>query len=106
MAYGGGDDDESGLEAIHMGAYILEELGSSNAKRIIFVTDAAVHDTYLLSQFTVQETVDMLKADKITFDAIAPTSGHAYNQIIQLVNSNPGGVLYDIEDASVLSLHE
>jgi hypothetical protein len=106
VAYGGGDDDESGLEAIHMGAYILEELGSSNAKRIIFVTDAAVHDTYLLSQFTVQETVDMLKADKITFDAIAPTSGHAYNQIIQLVNSNPGGVLYDIEDVSVLSLHE
>lgn len=106
VAYGGGDDDESGLEAIHMGAYILEELGSSNAKRIIFVTDAAVHDTYLLSQFTVQETVDMLKADKITFDAIAPTSGHAYNQIIQLVNSNPGGMLYDIEDASVLSLHE
>ncbi len=106
VAYGGGDDDESGLEAIHMGAYIVEELGSSNAKRIIFVTDAAVHDTYLLSQFTVQETVDMLKADKITFDAIAPTSGHAYNQIIQLVNSNPGGVLYDIEDASVLSLHE
>ncbi|MNW02690.1 hypothetical protein D3C71_1985160 [compost metagenome] len=89
-----------------MGAYILDELGSSNAKRIIFVTDAAVHDTYLLSQFTVQETVDMLKADKITFDAIAPTSGHAYNQIIQLVNSNPGGMLYDIEDASVLSLHE
>ena len=106
VAYGGGDDDESGLEAIHMGAYILEELGSSNAKRIIFVTDAAVHDTYLLSQFTVQETVDMLQADKITFDAIAPTSGHAYNQIIQLVNSNPGGMLYDIEDASVLSLHE
>ncbi len=106
VAYGGGDDDESGLEAIHMGAYILDELGSSNAKRIIFVTDAAVHDTYLLSQFTVQETVDMLKADKITFDAIAPTSGHAYNQIIQLVNSNPGGMLYDIEDASVLSLHE
>lgn len=106
VAYGGGDDDESGLEAIHMGAYILEELGGTNAKRIIFVTDAAVHDTYLLSQFTVQETVDMLKADKITFDAIAPTSGHAYNQIIQLVNSNPGGVLYDIEDASVLSLHE
>ena len=106
VAYGGGDDDESGLEAIHMGAYILEELSSSNAKRIIFVTDAAVHDTYLLSQFTVQEAVDMLKADKITFDAIAPTSGHAYNQIIQLVNSNPGGVLYDIEDASVLLLHE
>ncbi len=106
VAYGGGDDDESGLEAIHMGAYILEELGSTNAKRIIFVTDAAVHDTYPLSQFTVQQTVDMLQADKITFDAIAPTSGHAYNQIIQLVNSNPGGVLYDIEDASVLSLHE
>lgn len=106
VAYGGVDDDESGLEAIHMGAYILDELGSLNAKRIIFVTDAAVHDTYLMSQYTVQETVDMLKADKITFDAIAPTSGHAYNQIIQLVNSNPGGVLYDIKDASVLSLHE
>lgn len=106
VAYGGVDEDESGLEAIHMAAYMLSQISSTNAKRIIFITDAAVHETYLLSQYTVQETVDMLKADKIIFDAIAPTSGHAYQQIIQLVESNPGGVLYDIEDASVLSLHE
>ncbi|MNE96829.1 hypothetical protein D3C80_1950850 [compost metagenome] len=59
-----------------------------------------------MSEYTVLETVDMLKADKIVFDAIAPTRGRAYNQIIQLVESNPGGVLYDIENASVLSLHE
>jgi hypothetical protein len=106
VAYGGVDDDESGLEAIHMAAFKLSEIGGANAKRIIFITDAAVHETYLLSQYTVQETADMLKADKIVFDAIAPTNGHAYNQIIQLVESNPGGVLYDIQDASVLSLHE
>jgi hypothetical protein len=106
VAYGGEDEDESGLEAIHSAAYMLAEKGSNNAKRIIFVTDAPVHEEYPWSYYTVQETVDMLQTDKIVFDAIAPTSGYVYNQINRLVESNPGGVLYDIEDASILSLHE
>lgn len=104
VAYGGWDEDESGLEAIHMAAHKLSEIGGANAKRIIFVTDAASHETSPMSDYTVKETVDTLKADKIVFDAIAPKGGHVYKQIIQLVKSNPGGVLYDIEDASVLSL--
>ncbi|GEM_PF-1762141 len=106
VAYGGGDEDESGLEAIHTAAYILSELGSANEKRIIFVTDAPVHESRPMSDYTIKATTDMLKENKIIVDAIAPKSGYVHKQISQLVKSNPGGVLYDIKNASVMLLNE
>ncbi|OBR63695.1 hypothetical protein A7K91_07955 [Paenibacillus oryzae] len=106
VAYGGGDDEESGLEAIHTAAYILSELGSANDKRIIFVTDAAVHESRPMSDYTIKATTDMLKENNIIVDAIAPKSGYVHKQINQLVQSNPGGVLYDIKNASVMLLNE
>jgi hypothetical protein len=48
----------------------------------------------------------MLKENKIIVDAIAPKSGYVHKQISQLVKSNPGGVLYDIKNASVMLLNE
>ncbi|HER2209574.1 TPA: hypothetical protein VJT00_001933 [Streptococcus pyogenes] len=59
-----------------------------------------------MSSFSIKEIADKLKADEIVFDAIAPSDGDAYRQIIQLVKSTPDGVLYDIKDASVLSLNK
>ncbi|WP_339847327.1 stalk domain-containing protein [Paenibacillus sp. FSL W7-1088] len=106
VASGGGDIRESGLEAINLATNKLSEFSSDNAKRIIFITDAPVHESLPLSSFSIKEIADKLKADEIVFDAIAPSDGDAYRQIIQLVKSTPDGVLYDIKDASVLSLNK
>ncbi|MCM3173830.1 stalk domain-containing protein [Paenibacillus sp. MER 99-2] len=106
VASGGGDIKESGLEAINLATNKLSEFSSDNAKRIIFITDAPVHDSPPLSSFSIKGIAHKLKADEIVFDAIAPSYGDAYRQIIQLVKSTPGGALYDIKDASVLSLNK
>ncbi|WP_338554060.1 stalk domain-containing protein [Paenibacillus sp. KS-LC4] len=105
-AAGGGDEPESGLDAIHMAVSKLS--GRKNAKRIIFITDASVHDksvTPAKSGFTLSQVTAELKANKVALDAIAPKSGPAYKQIIQLVNSNKGK-LFDINDANTLLLNK
>ncbi|MGG4142203.1 stalk domain-containing protein [Paenibacillus algorifonticola] len=105
-AAGGGDEPESGLDAIHMAMNKLS--GRTNAKRIIFITDASVHDKGTApakSGFTLKQVIAELKTNKVVLDAIAPKSGSAYKQIIQLVNSNKGK-LYDIDDASTLLLNK
>ncbi|KQO18701.1 stalk domain-containing protein [Paenibacillus sp. Leaf72] len=105
-AAGGGDEPESGLDAIYMAMNKLS--GRTNAKRIIFITDASVHDkgtTSAKSSFTLKQVIAELKTNKVVLDAIAPKSGSAYKQIIQLVNSNKGK-LYDIDDASTILLNK
>ncbi|OAB35311.1 stalk domain-containing protein [Paenibacillus glacialis] len=106
VASGGVDLEESGLEAIHMAVNKLS--GSTNSKRIIFITDAPVHDkgtSQGKSGFFLEQIIAELKTNKVTLDAIAPTGGLAYKQIIQLVNSNKGK-LYDINDASIMLLNK
>lgn len=101
---GGMDIPESGLEAIEMALQQLS--GSKNAQRIIFITDAPVHEkgsSQGMAGYFLEEVVKDLKTSKVTLDAIAPSSGIAYEQIIQLVESD-NGTLYDINDASVLHL--
>ncbi|TVX88069.1 stalk domain-containing protein [Paenibacillus agilis] len=105
-AAGGADVPESGLEAIHMAAEKLSV--SKNAKRIIFVTDATVHEKNKSpekSSHTIDQISSKLSENKIIFDAIAPNSGSAYEQIIRLVNNNKG-TLYDIDEASTLMLNK
>ncbi|SYX87232.1 stalk domain-containing protein [Paenibacillus alvei] len=101
VATGGMDVDESGLEAIQMA---MEKMsGSKNAKRIIFITDAPVHDKEISpkkTKYSLKEVINNVKANKVTLDAIAPKEGFAYQQIIQLVESNKG-TLYDINEASL-----
>jgi len=106
VASGGGDVEESGLEAIHMAVNKLS--GSTNSKRIIFITDAPVHDkgtSQGKAGFFLEQMITELTTNKVVLDAIAPTGGLAYKQIIQLVNSNKGK-LYDIDDASIMLLHK
>ncbi|OAB40670.1 hypothetical protein PMSD_01875 [Paenibacillus macquariensis subsp. defensor] len=106
VAAGGGDVEESGLEAIHMAVNKLS--GSTNSKRIIFITDAPVHDkgtSQGKAGFFLEQMITELTTNKVVLDAIAPTGGLAYKQIIQLVNSNKGK-LYDINDASIMLLHK
>ncbi|MFB5763631.1 stalk domain-containing protein [Paenibacillus medicaginis] len=101
---GGGDTAESGLEAIHMAVDKLS--GNKNAKRIIFVTDAPVHDKGTSrgkSSYSIEQITDELKKENVALDAIAPTSGAAYKQMTRLVDAGKGK-LYDIEDASVLQI--
>ncbi|WP_282938961.1 stalk domain-containing protein [Paenibacillus sp. RC67] len=105
VASGGEDLDESGLEAIDMAIQKLS--GSKNSKRIIFITDAPVHDkgtSQGLAGFFLEEIISELKTNQVTLDAIAPQSGLAYEQIIQLVQTNQG-TLYDINDAALMQLH-
>lgn len=101
VATGGMDVDESGLEAVQMA---MEKMsGSKNAKRIIFITDAPVHDKEISpkkTKYSLKEVINNVKANKVTLDAIAPKEGFAYQQIIQLVESNKG-TLYDINEASL-----
>ncbi len=106
VASGGVDVEESGLEAIHMAVNKLS--GSKNSKRIIFITDAPVHDkgtSQGKAGFFLEQMIAELTTNKVILDAIAPTSGLAYKQIIQLVNSNKGK-LYDINDASIMLLNK
>ncbi|MFC3747967.1 stalk domain-containing protein [Paenibacillus sp. GCM10012306] len=106
VAAGGGDENESGLEAIHMATQQLA--GRKNAKRIIFITDAPVHDKSTSTgktSLSLSQIVNELKTNKITLDAIAPTSGLAYKQISQLVNAGKGKN-YDIKKASVTLLEK
>jgi Mg-chelatase subunit ChlD len=106
VAAGGGDVNESGLEAIHMAAQQLA--GRKNAKRIIFITDAPVHDKSTSmgkTSLSLGQIVDELKTNKITLDAIAPTNGLANKQISQLVNAGKGKI-YDIKKASVTLLEK
>ncbi|MFB5268650.1 stalk domain-containing protein [Paenibacillus enshidis] len=101
---GGGDTTESGLEAIHMAVGKLS--GSKNVKRIIFITDAPVHDKGTSrgkSSYSIEQITDELKKENVALDAIAPTSGTAYKQMTRLVDAGKGK-LYDIEDASVLQI--
>ncbi|WP_025845122.1 stalk domain-containing protein [Paenibacillus ehimensis] len=105
VASGGEDLEESGLEAIDKAVQKLS--GSKNSKRIIFITDAPVHDkgtSQGMAGFFLEEIVANLQANQVTLDAIAPQSGSAYEQIIKLVQSNHG-TLYDINDATLLQLH-
>lgn len=105
-AAGGGDEAESGLDAIHMAVTKLS--GSKNSKRIIFITDAPVHDKGTAqgkADYSIQQIIDELKKNNVTLDAIAPTSGTAQKQIVQLVNATKGK-LYDINDASVLKINK
>lgn len=101
VATGGMDVDESGLEAIQMA---MEKMsGSKNAKRIIFITDAPVHDKEISpkkTKYSLKEVINNVKANKVTLDAIAPKEGFAYQQIVQLVESNEG-TLFDINEASL-----
>jgi len=104
VASGGMDLEESGLEAIQMA--IQEMSDSKNAKRIVFITDAPVHEkgsSQGKSGYFIEEVLNSLKTNKVTLDAIAPKSGIAYKQIIQLVESNKG-TLYDINEASLIHL--
>ncbi|MFF2911125.1 stalk domain-containing protein [Paenibacillus sp. NPDC057934] len=106
VAAGGGDENESGLEAIHMAAQQLA--GRKNAKRIIFITDAPVHDKDASTgktSFSLGQIINELKTNKITLDAIAPTNGLANKQISQLVNAGKGKQ-YDIKKASVTLLEK
>lgn len=106
VAAGGGDENESGLEAIHLAAQQLA--GSKNAKRIIFITDAPVHAKDIStgkSSYSLEQIADELKTNKITLDAIAPTNGLANKQITQLVNAGKGKK-YDIKKASVTLLEK
>ncbi|GMX65914.1 hypothetical protein Elgi_51850 [Paenibacillus elgii] len=105
VASGGEDLEESGLEAIDMALQKLT--GSKNSKRIIFITDAPVHDkgtSQGMSGFFLEEIISKLQTNHVTLDAIAPQSGLAYEQIIKLVQSNHG-TLYDINDANLMQLH-
>ncbi|MFF2018889.1 stalk domain-containing protein [Paenibacillus sp. NPDC058177] len=106
VAAGGGDENESGLEAIHMAAQQLA--GRKNAKRIIFITDAPVHDkgaSMGKTNLSLGQIINELKTNKITLDAIAPMNGLANTQIIQLVNAGKGKI-YDIKKASVTLLEK
>ncbi|NOU92779.1 VWA domain-containing protein [Paenibacillus sp. LMG 31456] len=105
VASGGGDLDESGLEAIHMAVNKLSE--STNSKRIIFITDAPVHDkgtSQGMAGFFLEQIITELQTNNVIFDAIAPNSGLGYEQIIQLVEGNKGS-LYDINDATTMLLN-
>lgn len=105
VASGGEDLEESGLEAIDMAVQKLS--GRKNSKRIIFITDAPVHDkgtSQGMAGFFFEEMIAKLQTNQVTLDAIAPQSGLAYEQIIKLVQSNHG-TLYDISDADLLQLH-
>ncbi|WP_081824006.1 stalk domain-containing protein [Paenibacillus sp. UNC451MF] len=105
VASGGEDLEESGLEAINMAVQKLS--GSKNSKRIIFITDAPVHDkgtSQGMAGFFLEEVISELKTNQVTLDAIAPKSGPAYEQIIQLVQSNKG-TLYDINDVTLMQIY-
>ncbi|WP_127484613.1 stalk domain-containing protein [Paenibacillus ehimensis] len=105
VASGGEDVEESGLEAIDKAVQKLS--GSKNSKRIIFITDAPVHDKGTspgMAGFSLEEINAKLQTNQVTLDAIAPQSGLAHEQIIKLVQSNHG-TLYDINDATLLQLH-
>lgn len=105
VASGGEDVEESGLEAINKAVQKLS--GSKNSKRIIFITDAPVHDKGTspeMAGFSLEEINANLQANQVTLDAIAPQSGLAHEQIIKLVQSNHG-TLYDINDANLMQLH-
>ncbi|MCR8659745.1 stalk domain-containing protein [Paenibacillus endoradicis] len=104
VASGGMDLEESGLEAIQMAIQKMSD--SKNAKRIVFITDAPVHEkgnSQGKSGYFLEEVIGNLKTNEVTLDAIAPKSGTAYKQIIQLVKSNKG-TLYDIDEASLIHL--
>ncbi|WP_088834899.1 stalk domain-containing protein [Paenibacillus tyrfis] len=104
VASGGEDVEESGLEAIDKAVQKLS--GSKSSKRIIFITDAPVHDKGTspgMAGFSLEEINAKLQANQVTLDAIAPQSGLANEQIIKLVQSNHG-TLYDINDANLMQL--
>ncbi|MEK8132848.1 stalk domain-containing protein [Paenibacillus filicis] len=104
VASGGEDEEESGLEAIDMA--IQKLAGRKNSKRIIFITDAPVHDkgtSQGMAGFFLEEIIANLPANQVTLDAIAPTSGLAYEQISQLVQAGQG-TLYDIDAATLMQL--
>ncbi|NHN34731.1 stalk domain-containing protein [Paenibacillus agricola] len=100
-ASGGITDEESGLEAIHMAVDKLT--GSSNAKRVIFITDAPVHDKNMEPGTTIYSIADLnseLQSNQVTLDAIGPSSGKGYDQIKPLVDDNKGNY-FNIEDANI-----
>jgi Mg-chelatase subunit ChlD len=100
-ASGGGDLNESGLEAVNLALTKLSN--RANSKRIIFITDAPVHDKTAepnRSKFSVDEINEQLQKNHVIFNAIAPTDGLAYEQLKKLVDSNKG-TLYNIHDANL-----
>lgn len=104
IADGGGDLDESGLEGIDMAVSKLSN--RSNSKRIIFITDAPVHDKNTApgtSSFSLDDVNSELQTNQITFDAIAPKDGLSYEQLRSLADDN-NGTMYDIRDTTVLKL--
>ncbi|WP_342415048.1 stalk domain-containing protein [Paenibacillus sp. FSL R10-2782] len=97
----GGDLNESGLEAIQLAVSKFSK--SSNAKTIIFITDAPVHDKNTAlgkARFSVDEINEQLQKNGVTFNAIVSASGLANKQMKKLVDSNKG-TLYDIKDAKL-----
>lgn len=95
---GGGDEPESGLEAIMDGAIKME--GRKDAdKHYILVTDASVHTSDITgkSKYTIDEVAGKLKSEKVGLTIIGSNSYiGSGGQTKDLLNKSGGGLFLDI----------
>jgi len=99
MATGGGDEPESGLEAIMDGA--LKMKGRKNADRhFILVTDAPVHTQETKkSQYTIDEVANALKSSGIGLTVIGQKPYiNESGQLNELAKKSGGGGCLDIKN--------
>ncbi|MGB4660400.1 MAG: flagellin [Mobilitalea sp.] len=101
-ASGGGDWEESGLEAVMDATEGALSMGftSGSAKHFVIITDAPFHDPASNATDTVDSVAAYLSSQGITVDVIGPSAGLGNTQLSKFVTAT-GGKYYNVSDVDL-----